>query len=119
MNTPICPTCGCSLVRLGIGNDTAITHEHDGSERRFCCQACVELFVGDPEKFLNETCDLIVCPTCLAEKPRERSFGVQINGEDVRFCRCPYCPEEFQRDPQYYIDRYDGKIPVESVLNHC
>ena len=32
MKTPICPTCGCSLVRLGISNDLAPTYSHDGKE---------------------------------------------------------------------------------------
>ena len=32
MNTLICRTCGCSLVRLGVSNDQADTDNHDGEE---------------------------------------------------------------------------------------
>ena len=30
MRTPICPHCGCGLVRLGISKDKAVHYEHDG-----------------------------------------------------------------------------------------
>jgi len=66
MKTPICPTCGCSLVRLGIRNDQATVYRTNGDEYRFCCQGCVDLFITDPRKHLKETKDMIVCPTCLA-----------------------------------------------------
>ena len=68
METLICPTCGCSLVRLGISKDQATPYSHEGKEYFFCCQGCVDVFAADPEKRLEETKDLIVCPTCLAEK---------------------------------------------------
>ena len=118
MKTLICSTCGCSLVRLGISNEDAVVHRHEGIDHKFCCQLCLDLFITDPPRFLEETKDMIVCPTCLAEKILDRSVGLSWNGQDVRFCRCPYCPEEFQKNPEHYIDRYEGKIPVESVLGH-
>ena len=119
MKTLICSTCGCSLVRLGISNEDAVVHRHEGNDYRFCCQGCVDLFVTDPPRFLQETEDMIVCPSCLAEKPLDRSASLTWNGQEVRFCRCPFCQEEFQKNPEHYIDRYEGKIPVESVLSHC
>ena len=116
MNTLICRTCGCSLVRLGISNDQAVFHTHDGGEYPFCCQACVDLFVTDPQKYAQETDDLIVCPTCLAEKPRRSAARLEYAGREVHFCRCPYCAELFQEGPDYYIDRLEGNIPYEGVL---
>ena len=68
MKTLICPTCGCSLVRLGISKDKATAYRHEGTEYFFCCQGCLDVFVSNPENRLEETKDLIVCPTCLAEK---------------------------------------------------
>ncbi len=118
MKTLICSTCGCSLVRLGISNDDAVVYNHDGNDHTFCCQGCVDLFITDPGKFLDETKDLIVCFSCLAEKPLDRSAGLSWSGQEVRFCRCPFCREVFQKNPEHYIDRYEGKIPVESVLSH-
>lgn len=59
MVTIICRTCGCSLVRLGIRIDKAGIHRHEGEEHYFCCQACVDLFASNPEKYLEETSDLV------------------------------------------------------------
>ena len=71
LQTLICPSCGCSLVRLGITKDKAVSYHHNGEEHRFCCQGCVEVFVTDPEEYLREVSTRAVCPVCLAEKPRE------------------------------------------------
>ncbi len=118
MQTPICPTCGCSLVRLGITREQATPLQHDGSEYLFCCQACADLFVDDPEEYLRETSDLIVCPTCLAEKPQRSAVELTVDGQVVQFCRCPYCTEVFQKDPDFYIKRLQGAVPNEGVLDH-
>ncbi len=105
MQTPICRTCGCSLVRLGISKNEATFHRHEGEEYSFCCQACVDVFITDPVKYLQETEDVIVCPTCLAEKPVERAAKLDWAGQEVHFCRCPSCQEEFQKDPDGYRNR--------------
>ena len=40
-------------------------------------------------------------------------------GHELHFCRCPYCPEAFERDPNFYIQRLQGTIANEgSVLDH-
>ena len=70
MDTQICPTCSCSLVRLKISKGKAATSRYEGKEYHFCCQGCVDIFVTDPQKYLQEISDFIVCPTCLAEKPQ-------------------------------------------------
>lgn len=118
MDTPICRTCGCSLVRLGISAGATAMHEHRGEHLPFCCPACVEVFETDPERFLEETSDLIVCPTCLAEKPIARATTVDVDGHDVHFCHCPRCLELFQEDPGFYLGRLDGSISNEGVQDH-
>ena len=119
MKTLICRTCGCSLVRLGISKDQAAIYTHNGEEHYFCCQACADLFSTDPQKYLEETNDLIVCPTCLGEKPLQWTAMMEYAGQEVRFCRCPYCPEVFQKDPDYYIKRLEGTISYDkSVVGH-
>jgi len=118
MKTLICPTCGCSLVRLGVNKEKAATFRYNNEEYFFCCQGCVDLFTTDPQKFLRETNDLIVCPTCLAEKPLNTAIKVQIAGLEVHFCRCPYCAEVFQKAPEFYTQRLEGTIPNEGVLDH-
>lgn len=105
MKPLICPTCGCSLVRLGISKDKATRHNYKNQDYYFCCQACVDVFVADPQTRFLETSDLIVCPTCLAEKPKGMAVQLTISGEDVYFCRCPHCHEVFQKAPDYYRKR--------------
>ncbi len=118
METLICSTCGCSLVRLGVSKEDSVVHHHNGENYRFCCQGCVDVFITDPEKYLKDTNDLIVCPTCLAEKPRQRSATFTYAGQEVPYCRCPYCAEVFQKNPDFYIARLEGTIPNEGVLDH-
>ncbi len=118
MNTLICRTCGCSLVRLGITKEAAARFQYRDQEHSFCCQACVDVFTTNPEKYLEETSGLIVCPTCLAEKPLQWAVKLSIAGQEVHFCRCPYCAEVFQKNPDFYIQRLKGRIPHEGVLDH-
>ncbi len=118
MKTLICPNCGCSLVRLGISKDKAVAHNYGGEEYFFCCQGCVDVFTTDPPKYLKRTSDVIVCPSCLAEKPLERAIKVTLAGQEVHTCGCPYCTEVFQKDPDFYIKRLEGTIPNEGVFDH-
>lgn len=106
--SPICPTCGCSLVRLGIKRHDAVRYQHRGEELLFCCQGCVELFRESPDSYLEEIRDWIVCPTCLAEKPKHLTISISHEGEEVRFCRCPHCVEEFHRRPAALLARLAG-----------
>ena len=118
MQTLICRTCGCSLVRLGISTDQAATYHYNSEAYRFCCQGCVDVFMTDPHTHLQETHDLIVCPTCLAEKPLKWAAKMTIGAQDVYLCRCPYCAEVFQRNPDFYVQRFAGIIPNEGVRDH-
>ena len=118
METLICPTCGCSLVRLGISKDKATTDSHEGKAYFFCCQGCVDVFVADPARRLEETKDLIVCPTCLAEKKPVSTFAFEHMGQAIHYCGCPYCQEEFQKKPDHYTDRLEGRVPFETELRH-
>jgi YHS domain-containing protein len=108
MQTSICPTCGCSLVRLGIGREEAVSYQHSGGEYRFCCEGCVEVFVTDPEKYVREVSNLAVCPVCLAEKPIESTIALEHDGTRLRLCRCPHCAEAFERNPEHYLERLAG-----------
>jgi len=118
MKTLICRTCGCSLVRLGISKDKATFYPHEDEEYSFCCQGCVEVFMTDPQKYLQETEDVIVCPTCLGEKPQQWSAKLNWGGQELHFCHCPYCREEFQKDPDRYVSRLEGTEPLDTELKH-
>ncbi|MCH7774126.1 MAG: mercury(II) reductase [Bacteroidetes bacterium] len=121
MKTLICPTCNCSLVRLGIEPDKAATYSHNGEKLYFCCQGCADLFITstDPQKYLDEIKNLTVCPTCLAEKPPEMAVKLEIAGHEAYFCRCPDCHQSFRKKPDFYIRRLEGKVLNEGiVLDH-
>ena len=108
--TSICPACGCSLVRLGIGADRWAKSSHHGKEYFFCCQGCADLFNQEPPRYLQETKDLVVCPTCLAEKPAQWTVRMEIAGWEVFFCRCPYCPDV--RTPTTTSNDYKARSPM-------
>ena len=104
----ICPTCGCSLVRLGISKDKATPYTYNDEEYHFCCQGCAEIFDTAPEKYLQELSELIVCSVCLAEKPKIVAVRREIAGEEVHFCRCPHCQDMFRNGPDYYKKQLAG-----------
>jgi YHS domain-containing protein len=118
MKTNICPTCGCSLVRLGISKDKASTYNYKGKELYFCCKGCMELFIKDSERYIKETEDLIVCPTCLAEKPKKNATLLKIDEQDVYFCHCPHCMDLYKKDQEFYMNRLSGNTINEGVMGH-
>ena len=118
MKTPICPRCGCSLVRLGVSKDKAATYSYKGEEYLFCCQQCADMFATDPEQHLQRTKDMVVCPTCLGEKLPASAFTFGHAGEEVHYCGSPSCQEGFQKDPSFYIKRLEGTIPSDGVVGH-
>ncbi|MBA3262075.1 MAG: hypothetical protein H0T69_06345 [Thermoleophilaceae bacterium] len=105
MNGALCPTCRCSLVRLGVPHAEAASVLHAGEQFYFCCQGCADLFAHKPESCLAEIRDWIVCPTCLAEKPMGLAVSIEHGGQEVWFCRCPGCVEEFRARPDELIER--------------
>jgi YHS domain-containing protein len=105
MDSPICPYCSCSLARLGITREAATTLTHQGEELLFCCHGCLEGFQKDPDRYLAEIRELIVCPSCLAEKPRALAVAVEHDGEQVYFCRCPDCAERFEKESEPLLAR--------------
>lgn len=118
MRALICPTCGCSLVRLGIRKEKATPYHYNDEDYFFCCQGCVDVFATDPRKYIKETSDMIVCPTCLAEKPQQSAVKLEIDGNEVHFCRCPHCADLFKKNPDFYIKRLVENIPTEGLLDH-
>lgn len=85
--------------------DRAVSYRFDGREYLFCCQGCVDEFIADPGRYLQETADLVVCPTCLGEKPLRLSTKLKFRGKDLHFCRCPHCVDEFMKNPEHFMGR--------------
>jgi YHS domain-containing protein len=102
VNSLICPTCGCSFVRLGIAPVRSLSFRHEGIDYFFCCAGCRDLFIHETRRYLQKTDSLEVCPVCLAEKPKTHTVRVEYAGRVFHFCRCPQCLEEFHRRPAYY-----------------
>jgi YHS domain-containing protein len=105
MKTPICPTCGCSLVRLEIKKEKAVAYVYETIEYLFCCQGCMQEFISEPARYVREISDLIVCPVCLGEKPLKSALRFDFAGEEFHFCRCPHCVEEFRKNLEPFIER--------------
>lgn len=117
LSTALCAGCGCSLVRLGIEKDRAVTLEQDGVIFSFCCVGCQDVFNENPTDRLSELDDLIVCPVCLAEKVKGHAVSVKHLGDSIYFCRCPHCVKVFRGDPDYYVGRLAGTIPFSGIFS--
>lgn len=117
MKTPICPTCGCSLVRLGITEKNTVTRKYLEKEYTFCCDECATLFDETPDALLKETNNLVVCPTCLAEKPIDQTVTIDYQDKKLHFCKCPHCMTAFQENPTYYTQRLSGEIGFSGVFS--
>jgi len=116
MKTLICPTCGCSLVRLGVTSKSAVTRKYKNTVYYFCCDGCAVMFDKAPEALLKETKDLVVCPSCLAEKSLEQTIEINYQGKTIHFCKCPYCITVFQEDSEYFLKRLSGEIKFSGVF---
>ena len=80
------------------------------------------LLIGDKNaEYLEEIKDLVVCPTCLGEKPLKLTVSQRIDEEEFHFCRCPHCLNEFNKNPQYYIQRLSGMVDYAGIFgeNSC
>jgi YHS domain-containing protein len=107
IRTPICPTCGCSLARLGVRREDAAHGRHEGNDYLFCCEGCRETFATDAERYLAQIRDVVVCPACLAEKPSAVMVAVEYRGTTIHFCGCPGCVNAFRSDPEGVLARLE------------
>jgi YHS domain-containing protein len=114
--SPLCPTCGCSLVRLGINKKNAVTGVYKGALHYFCCEGCLAAFKEDSEKYIKEIADIAVCPTCLAEKHMESTVELELGDTTYNFCRCPDCFTEFKKNSDYYKKRLEGETNYPGIF---
>ncbi len=89
----------------GISRELAVRRAYDGVDYYFCCDGCAEIFRPDPERYLAQIRDVVVCPGCLGEKPLAVTVSVEHSGRTVNFCGCPHCEEMFARNPDRLIAR--------------
>jgi YHS domain-containing protein len=105
MRSVLCPTCGCSLVRLGINREQATHAAHAGTLHFFCCDGCADIFRADPDRYLTQIADVVVCPGCLAEKPTTLTVTVEYAGKTINLCGCPHCQTALEQDPERLLAR--------------
>ena len=108
MHTLICSTCGCSLVRLGISKEKAVPHVHERRQHHFCCEACRDLFMAAPQKYLRLTNGVIVCPNCLGEKPPDRAATFTHAGQRRALLRVSVLRGDVQTGP-YFLHSAAGR----------
>lgn len=116
IKTNICPTCGCSLVRLGINPQEAISTIVSDNKYYFCCEGCLEVFLTNPAQFIKEVENIHVCPVCLAEKITAYTIIVTYQDLTLHFCRCPFCEETFRKTPDYFINRLKGETDFKGLF---
>jgi len=75
------------------------------------------MFEENSEALLEETENLVVCPSCLAEKLIDQTVVINYQSEKLHFCKCPYCVTVFQEDSEYYIKRLSGEIEYSGVFS--
>jgi len=83
----------------------------------FCCDGCAVMFEENSEALLEETENLVVCPSCLAEKLIDQTVMINYQSEKLHFCKCPHCMTVFQEDSEYYIKRLSGEIAYSGVFS--
>lgn len=118
INTPVCPGCLSSLVRLGRHKATGVAHNFRGREYYFCNRDCVDVFESNPERSLQELKDLFVCPVCLGERYIRSAQQAAVEGSIYYTCRAPRCQEYFQEAPEFYLKRLAGTIKSAGVKDH-
>lgn len=118
INTPVCPGCLSSLVRLGMHKATGVAHNYRGREYYFCSRGCVDVFESNPERSLQELKDLIVCPVCLGERYSRSAQLAAVERSIYYTCRAPRCQEYFQEAPDFYLKRLAGTIKNAGVKDH-
>lgn len=66
------------------------------------------MFGADPDRYLAQIRDLVVCPGCLAEKPAAMTVAIEHAGRTVNFCGCPHCEQAFERDADVLLERLEN-----------
>ncbi len=75
------------------------------------------MFDENSESLLEETENLVVCPSCLAEKLIDQTVVINYQSEKLHFCKCPHCMTVFKEDSEYYIKRLSGEIEYSGVFS--
>jgi len=89
---------------------------------RFCCPACKEPFLKEPEKYLSQLDKAVVekqkadypltkCPVMGTALKEGQGVDYVFGNRLVRFC-CGACVKEFKKNPAKYLNVLDDASPV-------
>lgn len=109
--TITCPVSGKVMKK----SEAKATYEYKGKTYYFCCENSKEMFVKDPEKYLQgkpgekheccEEADTAVDPTCgMKIKKSEAKINYEYEGKTYYFCS-EECKEKFVKEPEKYIKK--------------
>jgi len=110
----ICPVCKCSLQRLalmqgvkvGIRDILANAPSAVIGDQRyfFCCPECRSRFLENPEIYVRDYRNYVVCPVCLAERIKDQARKILYQELEIYLCGCPHCETTFLKYPQRFIE---------------
>ena len=102
----------CPVMGNPINKDIFV--EYKGKKVYFCCDGCDDMFLKDPEKYLDklpqfknsevEGSDIEqkICP--VMGNPIDKNIFIEYKGKKVYFC-CPGCDKIFNENPEKYLDK--------------
>ena len=100
-----CPVMGGKI-------DREVYLDYQAQRVYFCCPACKETFLKDPEKYFKKFQDTGVLPESLQKKcpvmggDIDKKVYIDYKGRRVYFC-CAGCEEKFLADPDKYLKKIE------------
>jgi YHS domain-containing protein len=98
----------CPVMGNPINKEVFVDYE--GYRYFFCCKGCVEPFLAEPGKYIEQMKAEGVTPmklkaqsTCpVLGNPIDKTVFVDYDGQRIYFC-CKGCVSEFEKDPAKYM----------------
>ena len=98
-----CPVMGGKI-------DKEVYLDYQGQRVYFCCPACKDTFLKDPEKYFKKFEQEGVLPESVQKKcpvmggDIDKSVYVDYKGRRVYFC-CAGCEKKFLAEPEKYLEK--------------
>lgn len=104
------PQAVCPVLGEKINKDVYV--DYQAQRIYFCCPACKETFLKDPEKYLKKIADENVllesvqqnCPVMGGKI--DKNIYTDYNGRRIYFC-CESCRQSFSKDPEKYLKKFE------------
>ena len=104
----------CPVMGNPINKDIFVMYK--GEKVYFCCNGCDDMFLKDPDKYIDklpqfkfenptedeQSGEQTLCP--VMGNPIDKKYFVEYQGKKVYFC-CPGCDKMFLAEPEKYLDK--------------